>query len=90
MQGFFNLIYYLNKKISALDCFSELLRILEGIVRDAGSKEFTTFVQHAYRQTKTQKVVLTLMLAAVPPPPNQKNWRFYFFICFYFKFKECL
>nr|CAD2168686.1 unnamed protein product [Meloidogyne enterolobii] len=62
-------------KISALDCFSELLRILEGIVRDAGSKEFTTFVQHAYRQTKTQKVVLTLMLAAVPTPPNQKNWR---------------
>ncbi|CAK5085521.1 unnamed protein product [Meloidogyne enterolobii] len=62
-------------KISALDCFSELLRILEGIVRDAGSKEFTTFVQHAYRQTKTQKVVLTLMLAAVPTPSNQKNWR---------------
>uniref|UniRef100_A0A1I8BMX9 Dopey_N domain-containing protein n=1 Tax=Meloidogyne hapla TaxID=6305 RepID=A0A1I8BMX9_MELHA len=62
-------------KISALDCFSELLRILEGIVRDAGSKEFTTFVQHAYRQTKTQKVVLTLMLAAVPTPPNQKKWR---------------
>ena len=45
------------------------------MVKEAKSREFALFVQHIYRQTKTQKVVLTLMLAAVPSPPNKKNWK---------------
>ncbi|KAL3101676.1 hypothetical protein niasHT_024809 [Heterodera trifolii] len=62
-------------KIAALDCFTELLHILDDTVREASSKELATFVQQIYRQTKTQKVILTLMLAAIPTPPNQKGWR---------------
>jgi hypothetical protein len=61
-------------QIAALDCFGELLRILDGIIRDASSKEFATYVQHVYRQTKAQKVVLTLMLAAVPTR-QAKGWK---------------
>uniref|UniRef100_A0A914HFY8 Dopey N-terminal domain-containing protein n=1 Tax=Globodera rostochiensis TaxID=31243 RepID=A0A914HFY8_GLORO len=62
-------------KIAALDCFTVLLNILDDIVKEASSKELATFVQQIYRQTKTQKVILTLMLAAIPTPPNQKDWR---------------
>jgi hypothetical protein len=62
-------------EIAALDCFTELLRILDGIVKDMAAKEFATFVQHIYRQTKAQKVILTLMLAAIPTPPSQKGWK---------------
>jgi hypothetical protein len=50
------------------------LYILDGIVHDASSKEFAIFVQHIYRQTKAQKVVLTLMLAAIPTPTS-RGWK---------------
>uniref|UniRef100_A0A915CMX1 Dopey N-terminal domain-containing protein n=1 Tax=Ditylenchus dipsaci TaxID=166011 RepID=A0A915CMX1_9BILA len=63
-------------KIAALDCFTELLKILNEMVKEVNSRDFVSFVQQIYRFTRTQRAVIALMLTAVPSPPAQKDgWR---------------
>ncbi|KAI1728390.1 protein pad-1 [Ditylenchus destructor] len=62
-------------KIAALDCFTELLRILNDVVKEANSRDFVSFIQQIYRFTRTQRAAIALMLTAVPSPPTQKGWR---------------
>lgn len=62
-------------KLAAMDCFSELLKVLNELIREFKCREFVNFVQQSYRLTRTQRVVISLMLTVVPAPPNQKGWR---------------
>uniref|UniRef100_A0A1I7S1B1 Dopey_N domain-containing protein n=1 Tax=Bursaphelenchus xylophilus TaxID=6326 RepID=A0A1I7S1B1_BURXY len=62
-------------KIVAMECFSELLRVVNELIREFKCREFVNFVQQSYRLSRTQRVVISLMLTMVPAPPNQKSWR---------------
>lgn len=63
-------------KIAALECFTELLRTVNELVKEVRSRDFVAYIQQLYRFTRAQRVVISLMLTAVPAPPSQRGWRY--------------
>jgi hypothetical protein len=45
------------------------------MLSEFNSREFAQYVQHLYRQTKAQKVILSLMLATMPYQRDEKDWK---------------
>jgi hypothetical protein len=61
-------------KIAALDCFSELIKIVGDLVRAIESRDFANFVHQSYRTTHTQRIIKHLLQTVVPAPPGS-DWR---------------
>lgn len=62
-------------KIAALDCFSELVKVIDDLIRSVESREFVNFVLQIYKKTNAQKVISSLMFTAVPLPPPNREWK---------------
>ncbi|KAI6208422.1 Protein pad-1 [Aphelenchoides besseyi] len=62
-------------KVACLECCTELMKVATDLVVEMESREFSKFVESAYRQTRAQRVVISLMLTIVPTPPKLPNWR---------------
>lgn len=62
-------------KIAALDCFSELIKVVGDLVRAIESRDFANFVHQSYRTTHTQRIIKHLLQTVVPAPPGS-DWRY--------------
>lgn len=62
-------------KIAALDCFGELMKVIDDLVRTIESREFVNFILQTYRSTRSQRVIGSLIFTSVPMPPPSRDWR---------------
>lgn len=75
-------------KIAALDCFSELVKVLDDLVKSIESRDLVNFVLQTYRATSSQRVIGSLIFTSVPTPPLSRDWRLVFKLAYIIKIQR--